>query len=192
MTYTSNPLSNPPKLGLWIVDVQEKLFPHIAPSKAMLDSLIFTLRAFQLWNFPILCTEQYPQGLGPTLPEIKKCFSPEQKIYPKTTFSGYDDGVIRQAIEKEAVEEWVIVGIETHICILQSAKALMQAGKKVTLLQDATGASSLEKAQIALRELERVGARVTSSETIVYEILHDSHNPHFKTILSLMKEKCVT
>ena len=172
--------------ALWIVDVQEKLFPKVDRSCEILEAICFFLEAAKILDMPIVVTEQYPDGLGKTVNPIMQRVPKDQEIWSKTTFSGYRDSAIRKKVEPLA-DRWILVGIEAHICILQTAKDLLADGKEVVILNDAISSRSLFDFSTALAELREAGARISSSETIVYEMISDAASPKFKEILSLVK-----
>jgi nicotinamidase-related amidase len=174
--------------GLWIVDVQEKLFPLVDRCDDVLEKIIFTLMAAKLLKLPIFVTEQHPQGLGETLAQIKKQLPQGEIIYPKTTFSGYKDPEVKKAVDQIGVQTWILVGIEAHICVLQTAKDLLTAQIQVVALNDAISARSLFDFSSAIGEMRDVGVRISSSETVIYELIRDAQNPEFKAILPLVKQ----
>lgn len=175
--------------GLWIIDVQEKLYPRIDRSCEILESLCFYLEASKIFKMPLVVTEQYPQGLGKTVRPIAERLPKDQQIWSKTTFSGYLDEQIRKKVDALA-DSWVLVGIEAHICVLQTAKDLLANGKEVIILNDAISSRSLFDFSTAIAELKEAGARITSSETLVYEQIKDAATPEFKQILKLVKREC--
>jgi nicotinamidase-related amidase len=178
---------SPYRLGLWINDVQETLFQRIERSSLILNKILLMLAASELFQLHLLVTEQYPKGLGPTLAQIQEKLPKGQLIFQKTTFSGLKDAAIREAVAKQSCQEWILLGIETHICVLQAAKDLLQADYRVTLLSDATGSRSLDDYAIAIQELRSLGVRITSTESFIYELLEDSSKPQFRKLLSLIK-----
>ncbi|MCH9608925.1 MAG: hypothetical protein S4CHLAM45_03360 [Chlamydiales bacterium] len=172
--------------ALWIVDMQEKLFSRIDRHCEVLETICFFLEAANILNLPIVVTEQYPEGLGGTLKPILDRLPKGQQIWSKTTFSGYLDPTIRKKVETLS-NSWILVGVEAHICVLQTAKDLLADGKEVTILNDAISSRSLYDFSTALAELKEAGARITSSETLLYELVRDANSPLFKKILPLVK-----
>ncbi|MCC5832500.1 MAG: isochorismatase family protein [Chlamydiales bacterium] len=173
--------------GLWIVDVQERLFPHIDRSCEVLEQICYMLEAARLLHIPIFVTEQAPDKLGETVEPIKKRLPEGQLIYSKTTFSGFYDPVVRLAVEKLPVKTWILVGIEAHICVLQTAKDLLAAKKNVVALNDAVSSRSLFDFSTAIGELRDAGARISSTETVIYESIRDAASEEFKECFSLIK-----
>lgn len=174
--------------GVWIIDVQDNLFPHIHLANEILERISFFLEAARLLKLPMIVTEQYPQGLGKTVVQIRDRLPDRQVIYPKTTFSGFLDPTVKAAFEKIGIHNWILMGLETHICVLQTAKDLINAKKnQVVVLSDAVGSRSSAFSNIALEELREAGARVSTTEAILYEIIRDANSPEFKALLSLVK-----
>ncbi|MFN0065885.1 MAG: isochorismatase family protein [Chlamydiales bacterium] len=175
------------KTALWIVDVQEKLFSHIDRKDEVLDSICFFLKAALILKLPLVVTEQYPKKLGPTVRDIKELLPPRQPIWEKTLFSGYADKEIRASIDAIECTHWILIGIEAHICILQTAKDLLASGKSVVVLNDAVSSRSLYDYSTAISELRDVGTRVSNVETVVYELVRDGKSPEYKELLPLIK-----
>lgn len=178
---------DPHKTGLWVVDVQENLFPQIDRSCEVLDQMCLALEAAQKLNLNIMVTEQYPQGLGPTVAHIKKRLPAGQHIFSKTAFSGYYEPDMKKSVDQMGVETWILVGIEAHICVLQTAKDLLDSGKQVVVLNDAVSSRSLFDFSTAMGELRDAGVRISSTETVIYELIRDASSPPFKAILPLVK-----
>lgn len=177
--------------ALIVVDVQEKLLPHIEQAEMALYKMQQAIKGFQILGMPVIVTEQYPQGLGHTVPAIKRCLAPTQQYLTKSTFSCMGDLEIKRYILSLPVEQWVVIGLEAHICVLQTAKGLLAAGKHVTVLNDAIASRSIYDFSTAIAELRDIGARITSTETVLFEILHDSKSPEFKKISELVKSNAI-
>ncbi len=178
---------NKAKTGFWVVDVQENLFSLIDRSCEVLEKICFIVEAARHLNLPLFVTEQYPKGLGSTIDPIKRRLSQNQVIFSKTTFSGYYDPAIKQAVDLTGVETWILVGIEAHICVLQTAKDLLDAGKNVVVLNDAVSSRSLFDFSTAMGELRDVGVRLSCSESVIYELIRDASSQEFRDILPLVK-----
>lgn len=173
--------------GLLVIDVQEKLFPHIDRSDAILLAMKKAIRGFQIFQRPIFASEQYPQGLGRTIPALQELLGAEQNYRDKISFSCCGDEVFRQRLDTLGVRDWVIVGLEAHICVLQTAKDLFDLGFGVTVLQDAIGSRSSQESAIAVEEMRAEGIRISSVETVLFELLRHSQAAEFKEISQLVK-----
>lgn len=173
--------------ALWVVDVQTKLFPSIDRKDAVLEKICLFLKAAQIFKLPLVVTEQYPKGLGHTLPNILSLLPENQSIWEKTAFSGYFDEEIKSHVNALACRNWILIGVETHICMLQTAKDLIAANRNVVILNDATTARSFHDYSTGIEELKGIGARISNSETVIYELIRDAKAPEFKEILNLIK-----
>lgn len=174
-------------VGLLIVDVQEKLFPHVENSCHIMQTLQKIVRGFQILHLPIYVTEQYPQGLGGTVPSLKGVLGEHQMYFVKTTFSCLDDVDIKEKLLNEPITQWVVVGIEAHICVLQTVKDLLENDKQVTVLNDAISSRSIYDFSTAIAELRDCGARISSTETVLFELLRNSKSAEFKEMSNLIK-----
>jgi len=168
-----------------VIDVQEKLFPHIENGCAVLAKMEQAVGGFQILNLPIFFTEQYPKGLGPLVAPLKRLCKVDP--FSKTSFSCLGEQNIREYVEQLGVKHWVLAGLEAHVCVFQTAKDLLQMGHEVVVLNDAIGARSIFDYSTAIGEMRDVGVRISSVETILFEILADSKAPEFKAMSELVK-----
>ncbi len=171
-----------------LVDVQEKLFAKIAHKEALLKKLVLLIQAFQILKIPILVSEQYPKGLGLTIGELRSHLGAQYSPFEKTAFSVMKEGSLQQHIKKMAKENWILFGIETHVCVLQTALDLKASGYQAITIADAVSSRDLENKQIALEQLRSEKVVVTSSESVLFELLKDAKHPHFKEISALLKD----
>ncbi|MCH9625339.1 MAG: hypothetical protein S4CHLAM123_05100 [Chlamydiales bacterium] len=181
------PLLEKQTTGLWVVDVQEKIFPLVDRSCQVMESICFAIRAARALGLSIFVTEQYPQGLGNTLSAVKNFLPEGQQIYSKTTFSGYRDPSIIKAVDETQIQTWILIGVEAHVCVLQTAKDLIYAKKNVIVLNDAVSSRSLFDFSTAMGELRDAGSRLSSSESVFYELIGDAASADFKSFLPLVK-----
>jgi nicotinamidase-related amidase len=177
------------KSGLLIVDVQEKLFPLVERSCEVLKSIQKLIKALKILHVPIYYSEQYPQGLGPTIPSIKILLDSKVEPFQKTEFSCASDQNTAAKLLALPVDQWIVVGIETHVCVLQTVRDLLHAGKQVVVLNDAITSRSIFDYSTAIAEMRDMGARISSVETVIFELLHDSKDEHFKKISQLIKSE---
>lgn len=175
--------------GLLIVDVQEKLFPHIDHPCDILDKMLLAIEGCKILGLPIVVSEQNPKGLGYTIAPIRNLLPEDQKYYDKTSFSCLKNEELLHTLERMPVKQWILVGIEAHVCILQTAKDLIRKGYEVTILNDATSSRSIYDFSTAIAEFRDIGARVTSTETVLFELTEDAKNQKFKEISHLIKSK---
>lgn len=175
------------KTGLLLIDVQEGLFPKVDHAVEAMTAMLKCLQGFQMLGLPIVVSEQYPKGLGKTIPHIAQSLPQDQKIFEKTAFSCWRDNSLRSYLENLPVEQWVLVGIEAHVCVMQTAKDLVLAGKKVVVANDAISSRSVYDFSTAIAEMKD-WARITGVESILFELIRDAGSEEFKQCLHLFKE----
>jgi len=176
------------KAALLLVDIQEKLFPLVDHPCEMLDKLLTLIKGCQVLNLPILMSEQYPKGLGHTIPAIRDLVGESVKAVPKTTFSCLADPAFEKAAQQIKRSQWILGGIEAHVCILQTARSLLEMGQEVIVVNDAISSRSIYDFSTAIAELRDMGARITSTETVLFELLQDAAIPEFKQMIELIKK----
>ncbi len=162
------------------IDVQEKLLPKIHEHETLLSRCLVLQKACHILNIPTITTEQYPQGLGKSV-----SFLPAQ--YEKTAFSCMKDRPIYDAIMNAPVDVWFVAGIESHVCVLQTVRDLISNGKRVVVLQDAIGSRNPLDHSSSLQEMRALNARITTVETLLFELVEDAKHPDFKAISQLIK-----
>lgn len=175
------------KTALLVVDVQEKLFPYVERSCDLMQALQKIVKGFKILKLPIYATEQYPQGLGATVPVLKHCLGEDSQYFVKTAFSCIDDMQIKKNIVNSSITQFVVVGIEAHICVLQTAKDLLSLDKEVVVLNDGISSRSIFDYSTAIAELRDCGIRISSTETVLFELLRDSQASEFKEVSLLIK-----
>lgn len=181
----------PSQTVLLIVDVQEKLFASVSKGSQILHALSRLVKGFQILHLPIFLSEQYPQGLGHTIAPLQTLLGNAYQPWVKSTFSCLDDPKIFEKVALLPYQQWIVVGIEAHVCVLQTAKGLLKAGKEVIVLNDAVTSRFLDHTATSLAEMREMGVRVSCVETILFELLKDSKHPQFKLISQLIKEEMV-
>ncbi len=173
--------------ALMVIDVQERLFPHLDHECEFLKGILKVTRGMQILGVPIIATEQYPEGLGKTVEPLRNLLGSEMKYLCKTTFSCGSDPAIRKILAELEVQQVICTGIEAHICVLQTAWDLLELGKEVVVINDAITSRSIYDFSTAIAEMRDLGVRITSSETVLFEILGDSKAPSFKAISELVQ-----
>jgi len=171
-----------------VVDVQERLTPvmwNFAPVEKYCRAMILAARELDL---PVLASEQYPKGLGGTVPEILKPLEGKkyQKV-EKVSFSCARDEGFLQAVAAPQRKQVVIVGMETHVCVYQTSVDLTRAGYSVFVLDDAVSSRYLHNYQSGLQSLRDAGCTVFSTETAVFQLLKVAATPEFKKVASLIR-----
>ncbi|KAL4402130.1 hypothetical protein ACI68E_001782 [Malassezia pachydermatis] len=185
-------------VALLICDVQGKFrssifaFEHVARmSKKM-------VRAAQIFEWPVLATEQSVQAFGPTWEPLRHEIqrTPMHAIQAKTAFSMLDDSILssmlKQASQKQDAwqeYDYILCGMESHICILQTALDLRKHGCKVHIPHDAISATRAEQTPLALQTLRDAGVHISSTDSLLYQVLRNTSHPKFGSIMSLMAQE---
>lgn len=169
---------------LVVIDVQDKLLVKIPTAAALVRNAGFLLDAAALVGVPARATEQYPRGLGPTTAELARRLP--EPVTAKTAFSSCGAATFLEELEILRRPNIVLVGMETHVCVAQTALDLLLAGLHVFLPVDALGARAAIDHDTALRRLEQAGAVLTTVEAVGFEWLADSSHPQFKAFSALV------
>jgi nicotinamidase-related amidase len=172
-------------IGL-IVDIQERLFPHIAQKEALLARTSLLIKGLHILGLPVLVTQQYTKGLGPTIGEIQQLF-PAFSALEKRSFSCVDDAAIAGQLRTAGKKFVLIAGIETHVCILQTVLDLKAVGYIPVVVTDCVSSRSLTDKETALQRLAAEGAVLAGSESLLFELLRTSENRQFREISALVK-----
>ncbi len=172
---------------LVIIDIQPKLcavMPETAVNSTLRNTAILTQTASAL-EIPITVTEQYPQGLGETMPDIRAHIGQIPAI-AKTAFSACDEPKFNQQLHRDRPQV-IITGMEAHICVLQTALDLLAAGKQVFVVEDAVVSRSPLNQANALMRLCQAGCVITNTESVLFECLRNTHHSQFKTLSKLIR-----
>lgn len=171
---------------LVVVDVQERLLPHIRKNEEMTEATVRLIRGCKALGVPIVVTEQYPQGLGPTTPAVKAEIEPWAPIV-KASFSCCGEGAFNEAIRNAGRKDALLCGIETHVCVYQTARDLLEQGYRVHLVVDAVSSRRKIDRETAIRRMETMGAALTTVEMALFELLRVSGTAEFKAISKIVK-----
>lgn len=172
---------------LVVVDVQEAYRNKIVEYERTLHCVRRLLEAAKVMRVPVLVTEQYPKGLGPTQPEIAQGFAPDQRIISKMSMSCYRQSEFAEAINGLHRRQVVLCGIEVHACINQTALDLLERGYDVHVPYDAVSSRFEVDYQIGWQKLIGSGVVPATVEMICLEWVRTAEAPEFKAILSLIK-----
>jgi nicotinamidase-related amidase len=184
---SASPPSIPDDTLLVCVDMQPKFIAAVADGPQVLRRCEFSVAAAVGIGVPVAFTEQVPQKLGATAPELLQ-LAPHAAVWGKTTFSALADEGIRDALlHQRDVRHILLCGIETPVCVYQTAIAALADGLQVTVLSDAIGARRSDDARVCLDALTRSGVHVLPSETIFYSLLRDVAHPFFRGYTQLVK-----
>ena len=169
-----------------IVDVQERLLPHMTDAVEVERRTVQLLRGLRILGIPLLYTEQYPKGLGATVPAIAAELSELEPII-KASFSCCDDHSFVDALAATGRRSVILAGIESHVCMLQTTIDRIGTGYAPVVGADATSSRSPRDRDVAFERMRREGAVVTTVESILFELTRYSGTPRFKEISRLVK-----
>lgn len=172
---------------LVVVDVQERLMPAIDRRDEVLDGISRLIAGCRELGLPILVTEQYPKGLGQTVPEIREALGEWYRPIEKLSFSACGDIQFVGEIETVARRNVILCGAETHVCIYQTARDLRNLGYEVEVVADAVGSRSERNYRVALDRFPRHNIDVTSVEMVLFEMMVRADIPEFKAVSKIVK-----
>ncbi|WP_291992710.1 hydrolase [Candidatus Accumulibacter sp. ACC003] len=173
-------LIHPDRSTLLLVDLQERLQPAIHDAARVLEASVWLTRVAQRLAVPVICTEQYPRGLGPTAPALRVLL-PDQCVLEKMHFSAVaDDALFRAAGGDRA--QFVVAGTEAHVCVLQTVLDLLAAGRRVFVVEEALGSRRIADKELALKRMRHHGADIVSREMVAFEWLRQAGTEVFREI----------
>jgi len=190
---------------LVFIDVQGKLSEMVDGSEVLFGNLRRLLQGMDALDVPVIVTEQIPEKLGPTRDEFQEFIT--NPVIAKSSFGccgepaffhsmrserGFctpksNDQRERQTLEKTGRKQIILCGIETHVCVYQTARELLDAGYDVSVVTDAVSSRDPANKTLALRRMENEGVKLTGTEMLLFELLGDAKDPAFKSILNIVK-----
>jgi len=175
--------------ALLIVDVQERLFPAMDAEhrEEVMRNIKVLAAAARRLHLPVVVTEQYPKGLGHTLRELRETLGPEIQAVPKVSFSCWAAEDIRARLRAAGARRVILAGIEAHVCVLISALDLISEGLAVHVPADAVTSRTQGNWRLGTEQLRQGGAVVTSTETIVFQLLGQADTDDFREIARLIR-----
>lgn len=171
--------------SLLIIDIQEKLIKPMKYGEQIIKNTNILLSAAEEMNMPVIATEQYPKGLGNTVPELDKRLENARK-FDKVEFTAYIDEV-KKALQDTSRRKVIISGMETHICVFQTARDLLNDGYQVFVVSDGVCSRSKENYLNGLSLMENMGAVITNTETVIFDLLKKAGTKEFKALSKLIK-----
>lgn len=177
---------NSQEVVLVIVDIQERLAAVMADRQKVVDNCLHLIEISKLLNIPILLNEQYPKGLGPTVSEIREALLPYQPL-EKVTFSCCRGGSFPNVLEASCRKKVILVGMETHVCVLQTCLDLLRDGYSVHAVQDAICSRTVDNFRAGTEFMRDAGAVITCTETVLFQLLEKAGTDEFKAISKRIK-----
>ncbi|MEK7269385.1 MAG: hydrolase [Planctomycetota bacterium] len=173
---------------LLVVDIQSRLYPHIAAKEDLLRRASLLIRCAPLLGIPILATEQYSKGLGPTIPEVRSILPAGTPVIEKISFSCAGCPEFLDALSRAGRRHIVVVGIESHVCVQQTVRDLCERGYRVFLAADAVGSRNPEDKRVAVERMRDWDVEVSTAESLLFEALAVAGTDVFKQVSALVKE----
>ena len=178
---------------LLMIDIQERLIPAMYNKDEVLANSIKLLTAARELSLPAIISEQYPKGIGSTVPELKALIPDDSPVIDKTEFSccanpGFGDAFLNLRFNSGTKDTAILFGVETHICVLGTALDLQEKyNLNVVVAADACGSRKPENHILALEAMRAAGFFVVPTETVIYQLLGKAGTPQFKALLPLFK-----
>ena len=176
------------RCALIVVDIQEKLLPPIFNKESLIKNSELLIRLAKILSLPVLVTTQYSKGLGPTVSEIAS-LAGDAASYDKLEFSCFGSDSFRSQVKSLPGSRTTLLlcGMETHICVMQTALGALNEGYLVHVASDAVGSRAEWNWKIGLERMRAAGAVISSTEMMMYELLRCSGTPQFKELLPYLK-----
>ena len=181
------------RAALLIIDVQERLAAAMPDEglSVLTRNLAVLIEAARRFRLPVVVTEQYPKGLGPTVPAVSEALAslpPEQlHRYDKVEFSACAAQPFEPLAARLGRDQWIVAGMETHVCVYQTARQLRERGDAVHLVRDAVLSRTAENRAVGLGLIERTGAVPSSTEVVVFDLLERAGTDDFKALSRLIR-----
>jgi nicotinamidase-related amidase len=171
---------------LLVIDIQDRLLPAIHEGERVQNQTCVLLQAAEKLHIPAVLTEQYPKGLGQTVPAVK-AMAADSPVLEKMHFSAWSEPTIRDRIGSTKRQQVVIAGVEAHVCVLQTALEMAAAGYRTAVVSDAISSRHPESAAVARDRMAAAGIALVTTEMCLFEWLGSASHPEFKTLSRLIR-----
>ena len=169
-----------------LIDVQERLFPHMEGNEELLRRTTMLLEGLKILQVPLLVTEQYPRGLGPTLEPLSELVQDVQ-VQEKIAFSCCGDEGFKEQLTGLDRSLIIVCGIEAHVCVMQTVIDLIELGYRVAVVEDCISSRNMNDKNVAVERMRQEGAIVTTCESVLFELARVAGTDEFKAISKLVK-----
>lgn len=169
-----------------LIDVQEKLMPHISNNTAVVERIIVLLKGLAALDIPLVASEQYRKGLGYTLEEVRNVL-PRECTFEKISFSCCDEPLFYRDILPKNKKFVIIAGVEAHVCVLQTVIDLLEAGYVPVVVEDCVSSRRERDKSVAMQRMLQSGAIITTCESLLFELCRYAGSETFKNISRLVK-----
>ena len=171
---------------LVIVDIQERLAVAMSEKERVVTNTLHLIESAKLLGVPLLITEQYPKGLGPTVAEVRNAVQTYAPI-EKLTFSCCGEKFFTEAVQETEKKQIILLGMETHVCVLQTCIDLLQEGYNVHVVSDAICSRTKQNYKTAIEYMRDAGAVISCTETVLFQLLVKAGSEEFKAISKRIK-----
>jgi nicotinamidase-related amidase len=169
-----------------LIDIQDRLFPHMHENELLLTNCLKLIDGLKILEVPIIVTQQYSAGLGPTVSQIVEKF-PEFRYIEKNSFSCCDEPAFLEQMSMLKKSCILLFGIESHVCVLQTCIDLVERGLKPVVIEDCTSSRKIADKNTAIQRMRQEGAGITSMESILLELTRRAGNEKFRSISKIIK-----
>jgi nicotinamidase-related amidase len=169
-----------------VIDIQERLLPHIYQWEQTLQNCTKLIEGLQILSVPLVVTQQYTKGLGATDTSVVNKIT-QFSFIEKNTFSCYGEPLFKEKIESIGKKHIILLGIETHVCVLQTCLDLLNSGYIPFIAEDCVSSRKLSDKVVAIERMRQEGARITTLESILFELTQCAGTETFKSISRLVK-----
>jgi nicotinamidase-related amidase len=170
---------------LFVIDIQEKLVPAMKYGKQVIRNTNTLITIAKRLDIPVVATEQYPRGLGKTVSELSKNLD-QSSVYEKVAFSGCTREV-NSALDLLGRNKVIVTGMETHVCVFQTVRSLLARGYQIFVIGDAVCSRTKENYLNGLALMFSMGAVITNTETVFFDLIKEAGTPLFKELSQLIK-----
>lgn len=179
-------LLKPESTALLIIDIQDRILPVISNNERVVEYTLKLIKGFKVMGLPIYYTEQYPKGLGPTAKAILDELG-DIKPFDKMSFSCSGAGDLFEEFKNTKLSQIVVCGVESHVCVQQTVLDLIENNFQVNLAADAVSSRKEIDYQTAIQRMRQHGVEVTTTESILFELLNVCGTPQFKEVSKIVK-----
>lgn len=172
--------------ALLIIDIQERLAAVMKMKDTVIENCLHLVELCKMFSLPIIVTEQYPKGLGPTVEPIRRAL-PDYRPIEKMAFSCCDESSFMDMVRRMNAQTLVVAGMETHICVLQTSLGLLREGYRVHLVTDAVCSRTKQNWKVACEFIRDAGGVLTCTETVLFQILKVAGTEEFRAISKRIK-----
>ncbi len=183
-------LMNAERAQALIIDMQDKLLPAMSGAQDALANSTRLVQAAARLSLPVTVSQQYPRGIGATVEDLRRHLPNDCVTLDKMSFSCMRDDALRRRIEQLAADgrdQVIVCGIETHVCVLQTALEIVAAGLQCFVVADATASRAPDSKELAITRMQAAGVNVVTTEMAIFEWLGIAGTPDFKALMPLVK-----